>query len=300
MGAFTPVSKSGSLKGTLLAYLYLTPAILLILVVFIYPVIDLLFRSTTQMVGGARVWTGLRAYQLALADRVFWISLGNNLRLFIAVPIMVGLALVIASLIFERVRGWRFYRTMVFIPYVLAIPVVGIVFSYVLQLNGVFNLILRSIGLESIARDWLGSTRTAIWSIMFVIIWKELGFGIVLFLARMSSISEDLFDAAKLDGASWFSQLRHVTIPQTATVIEFYVIVTLITMLSWVFSYILVMTKGGPGTSTWVMEYFIYQKAFPYSQMQIASAGAILLLIFASGFMFLQARTRRQVEGING
>jgi len=109
MGAFTPVSKSGSLKGTLLAYLYLTPAILLILVVFIYPVIDLLFRSTTQMVGGARVWTGLRAYQLALADRVFWISLGNNLRLFIAVPIMVGLALVIASLIFERVRG-RFRR----------------------------------------------------------------------------------------------------------------------------------------------------------------------------------------------
>ena len=300
MGAYTPASKPGNLKGTLLAYLYLTPAILLILVVFVYPIIDLIQRSTTQVVDGARIWTGLRAYQLALSDPVFWTSLGNNLRLFIAVPILVGLSLVIASLIFERVRGWRFYRTMVFIPYVLAIPVVGIVFSYVLQLNGVFNLILRSVGLESIARDWLGSTRTAIWAIMFVIIWKELGFGVVLFLARMSSISEDLFDAAKLDGANWFSQLRNVTIPQTATVIEFYVIVTMITMLSWVFSYIIVMTKGGPGTSTWVMEYFIYQKAFPYSQMQIASAGAILLLIFASGFMFLQARTRRQVEGING
>ncbi len=154
-------------------------------------------------------------------------------------------------------------------------------------------------GLDSIARDWLGSPRTAIWVIMFVIIWKELGFGIVLFLARMSSISEELFDAAKLDGAGWWTTLIYVIIPQMATVIEFYAIVELITMLSWVFSYILVMTKGGPGTSTWVMEYFIYQKAFPYSQMQIASAAALLLLLFASGLMFFQARVRRQVEGFN-
>jgi ABC-type sugar transport system permease subunit len=135
---------------------------------------------------------------------------------------------------------------------------------------------------------------------MFIVIWKELGFGVVLFLARMSSISEELFDAAKLDGANWFDQLWNVTIPQIATVIEFYVIIELITMLSWVFAYVLVMTKGGPGSSTWVMEYFIYQKAFPYSQMQIASAGAILILVFASILMFLQARVRRRVEVMNG
>ncbi len=292
--------KRRPVKKWLLAYLYLSPALIIILVVFIFPVFDLIERSTTRLAGGVTQWTGLRAYQLALADPVFWTSLTNNLRLFIAVPILVILSLIFASLIFERVRGWRVYRTMAFIPYVLAIPVVGIVFSYVLQLNGVFNTLLRSLGLGGLALDWLGTTRSAIWAIMFVVIWKELGFGIVLFLARMSSISEDLFDAARLDGAGWFGQLRHVTIPQTATVIEFYTIVNMITMLSWVFSYILVMTKGGPGTSTWVMEYFIYQKAFPYSQMQIASAAAILLLIFASALMFLQARARRQVEGLNG
>ncbi len=292
--------KKKPVKNWLLAYLYLSPALLLILVVFVYPVIDLIYRSTTQAVDGVTRWTGFTAYQLALTDPVFWTSLSNNLRLMLAVPILVILSLVIASLIFERIRGWQIYRTIVFIPYVLAIPVVGIVFSYVLQLNGVFNTALRSLGLEWIAKDWLGATHTAIWAIMFVVIWKELGFGVVLFLARMSSISEDLFDAAKLDGANWFRQLWNITIPQTATVIEFYVIVNIITMLSWVFSYILVMTKGGPGTSTWVLEYFIYQKAFPYSQMQIASAGAILLLVFASLFMFLQARTRRQVEELNG
>ena len=286
------------LRNRILPYIYIAPAGLMLLLVFIFPVFDLLQRSTTKTVGGEKVFTGLTAYQNAVQDPIFWTSISNNLRLILAVPILVILALIFASLIFERLRGWQLYRTMAFIPYVMAIPVVGIIFSYILQFNGALNSLLRGIGLEFLARDWLGSTKTAIWTIMFVVIWKELGFGIILFLARMSSISEDLFDAAKLDGASWFARLRHVTIPQTASVIEFYAIINLITMLSWVFSYILVMTKGGPGNQTWVLEYFIYQKAFPYSQMQIASAAAILLLLFASIPIFLVARMRSEIEGL--
>ena len=277
-------------------YFYLAPAIILIILVFVYPVVDLIWRSLFKEVNGKIIFTKLIAYQNALSDPIFWISFKNNLRLFLSVPILVILSLIISALIFERVRGWQIYRSIVFIPYVLAIPVVGIVFSYILQANGVFNTILRSVGLSAVAREWLGSSSTAIWAIMFVIIWKELGFGVVLFLARLSSISEELFDAAKLDGTNWWQQLFYITVPQMATVIEFYIIVNMITMLSWVFSYILVMTKGGPGNSTWVLEYFIYQKAFPYSQMQIASAAAVLLLLFASVLMFLQARLRRQVE----
>ena len=255
-------------------------------------------RSFSQVVDGARIWTGLLAYRNALSDPIFWVSFTNNLRLFISVPILVLLSLIFSSLIFERIRGWQIYRSLVFIPYVLAIPVVGIVFSYILQANGVFNLILRSIGLDVLTREWLGSSSTAIWAIMFVVIWKELGFGIVLFLARMGSISEELYDAAKLDGAGWWQQMIYVTIPQMTTVIEFYIVVNMITMLSWVFAYVLVMTKGGPGNKTWVLEYFIYQKAFPYSQMQIASAAAVLLLLFALFLMILQARLRHQSEGV--
>ncbi|HTP01526.1 MAG TPA: sugar ABC transporter permease [Anaerolineales bacterium] len=294
------IAQKKPVRNWLLAYVYLAPALLFILVIFVYPVIDLLWRSLTRTTAGATHWSGLAAYRDALTDPVFWQALSNNLRLFLAVPILVALSLIVAAIIFDRVKGWRLYRTIVFIPYVLAIPVVGIVFSYVLQLHGVFNVLLGSAGLGQLAADWLGKSRTAIWALMFVVIWKELGFGVVLFLARMSSISEDLFDAAKLDGANWFQQLWYVTIPQLATVIEFYAIIELITMLSWVFAYVLVMTKGGPGTSTWVMEYFIYQKAFPYNQMQIASAAAILILAFASVLMFLQARLRRQVEELNG
>ncbi|MCJ7659033.1 MAG: sugar ABC transporter permease [Anaerolineales bacterium] len=267
-----------------------------ILLVFAYPVLDLLRRSVTIFRQGELEFIGLEAYRFALKDDVFWVSLFNNFRLILAVPILAILSLVFATLIFERVRGWNIYRTIVFIPYVMAIPVVGIIFSYILQYNGVLNTVLRNVGLDFIALDWLGSSKYAIWSLMAVIIWKELGFGIVLFLARLASISEDLLDAAKLDGANWFQRLRHVIIPQTATVLEFYIVITIILMLSWVFAYVLVMTKGGPGTSTWVMEYFIYQKAFRYTQMHIASAGAVLLLAFALVLMFLQARYRRQME----
>ena len=173
-----------SLQSKFIAYLYLSPALILIILVFIYPVFDLFRRSVTKVVDGATIWTGLLAYQNALRDPIFWTSFSNNLRLFIAVPILVVLSLVFSSLIFQRVRGWRYYRSLVFIPYVLAIPVVGIVFSYILQANGVFNLILRSIGLDSLAHEWLGSSSTAIWSIMFVVIWKELGFGIHSFSCK--------------------------------------------------------------------------------------------------------------------
>lgn len=289
---------SRSFPSKFIPYIYLSPALILIALVFIYPVIDLIVRSLSQVVDGTRIWTGLLAYKNALSDPIFWVSFTNNLRLFISVPILVLLSLIFSSLIFERIRGWQIYRSLVFIPYVLAIPVVGIVFSYILQANGVFNIILRSIGLDILTREWLGSSSTAIWAIMFVVIWKELGFGIVLFLARMGSISEELYDAAKLDGAGWWQQMIYVTIPQMTTVIEFYIVVNMITMLSWVFAYVLVMTKGGPGNKTWVLEYFIYQKAFPYSQMQIASAAAVLLLLFALFLMILQARLRHRSEGM--
>lgn len=285
-----------SFKSKLTPYLFLTPAMIFILLVFAYPVVDLVRRSVTILRQGEIEFIGLEAYRLALKDDVFWVSIFNNFRLILAVPILAFLSLIFATLIFERVRGWKVYRTIVFIPYVMAIPVVGIIFSYILQLNGVLNTALRSVGLDFIALDWLGSSKYAIWSLMGVIIWKELGFGIVLFLARLASISEDLLDAARMDGANWFQRLYHVIIPQTATVLEFYIVINLILMLSWVFSYVLVMTKGGPGTSTWVMEYFIYQKAFRYTQMHIASAGAVLLLALALVLMFLQARYRRRME----
>ena len=203
-----------------------------------------------------------------------------------------GVLLLLAVFLFERIRGWKFYRTTLFLPYLLPIAVVGLIFSYIFQLSGVLNEFLTAIGLGSFALDWLGSTRLALPTLMFVIIWKEVGFGVVLFLARLMSVEEELFDAAKIDGANWWQLQVYITVPQLAAVIEFFTIVSMITMLSWVFSYVYVMTGGGPGNSTMVTELFIYKSAFRYNQVNIASAVAVLLLLVTGVFIFLELRLR--------
>ncbi len=273
-------------------YLFISPAIAVILFVFAYPVIRLTILSFQRPKKGEMFFVGLANYRSILKDNVFQQAAKNNLALLICVPIMVAIALLLAIFLFERIRGWQFYRTTLFLPYLLPITVVGLIFSYIFQLSGVLNDFLTSIGLERFALDWLGSTRLALPTLMFVIVWKEVGFGIVLFLARLMSVEEDLFDAARIDGANWWQLQWNITIPQLATTIEFFTIVSIITMLSWVFGYVYVMTGGGPGNSTMVMELFIYQTGFRYNQMNIASAVAVLLLLTTGVFIFLELRLR--------
>jgi ABC-type sugar transport system permease subunit len=273
-------------------YLFLAPALAIILVVFAYPVLRLSILSFQRQSAGKMLFVGFANYRAILKDDVFLQAARNNLALLICVPIMVVVALLLAIFLFERIRGWHFYRTTLFLPYLLPIAVVGLIFSYIFQLSGVLNDFLTSIGLKAFALDWLGSTHLALPTLMFVIIWKEVGFGIVLFLARLMSVEEELFDAAKIDGANWGQLQWNITVPQLSAVIEFFSIVSVITMLSWVFGYVYVMTGGGPGNSTMVSELFIYVTAFRYNQMNIASAVAVLLLLVTGVFIFLELRLR--------
>jgi ABC-type sugar transport system permease subunit len=264
--------------------------------VFGYPIFRLVELSFQRRIKGVDVFVGLTNYQALFQDDVFLQAVKNNLTLLICVPIMVVIALVLAIFLFERVRAWQIYRMTLFLPYLLPITVVGLIFSYIFQLSGVLNEFLTQIGLSRFALDWLGSTHLALPTLMFVIIWKEVGFGIVLFLARLMSVEEELFDAAKIDGANWWQLQWNITVPQLSTVIEFFTVVSVITMLSWVFNYVYVMTGGGPGNSTMVTELFIYLTGFRYNQMNIASAVSVVLLLFTSIFIFLELRLRENSD----
>jgi ABC-type sugar transport system permease subunit len=278
-------------------WLYLSPALLAIVLVFAYPVVRLVMLSVQRRSRGEMVFVGLANYGALLKDNVFLEAVGNNAYLLISVPIMVGIALLLGIFLFERIRGWRFYQTTLFLPYLLPIVVVGLIFSYIFQLSGVLNEFLDVIGLGQFALDWLGSTKLALPTVMFVVIWKEVGLGVVLFLARLMSVEEELFDAARIDGANWWEMQWYVTIPQLSTVIEFFTIISVITMLSWVFNYVYVMTAGGPGNSTMVTELYVYLQGFRYNQMNLAAATSVLILMVTILLIFVQFRLREGESG---
>jgi ABC-type sugar transport system permease subunit len=266
--------------GRWLPWLYALPMIVFIVGIFAYP-IAMLFLYSVQNVGTSAFmpssFAGLSNFRYIFSDALFATALLNNLKLFLCVPIMVVLSVIIAALLFDRPRGWKIYRTLLFIPYVLSIPVVGVVFGYIFEYRGVLNTAIRGMGLNFLARDWLGSPAWAMPTIMFVIVWKELGFGIVLCLARLMSVSEDYFESARVDGARWWRILWHITIPQLTPAIAFYAVIELINMLSWVFAYIYVMTLGGPMNSTVVSEYYIYQQVFTSNVIGVGSAAGVVL-----------------------
>jgi len=257
-------------------YLFALPMVLWLLAVFGYPMVKVV-QYSFQVVGGKTVrWVGLANYRFILRDPIFWKSLSNNAFLLLAVPILLALSLLFAILLFERIRGWRFYRAVVFLPYVLAPTAVGLAFGYMYQYNGVLNTLLRHLGVAG--ADWLGKASLVMPSVMSVIIWQQLGFGVVLFLARLMSVPAELYEAARIDGANWWQEHRHITIPQLRLAIEFFAVVEVITMLSWVFNYVYVMTAGGPGFASHVLEYYIYKNAFAFRAMGVASAVAVMLL----------------------
>ena len=278
-------------------WLYLAPMLLVLAFTFGYPLVAVFDFSLRRIRGASGPFIGLENYRQVIKDNVFHDAVAHNAILLLAVPIMTFIALVLAVLLFDRPRGWRTYRSLLYVPFILATPVVGVIFGNMLQLNGVVNEFLRGLRLDILALDWIGNPRLALWTVMGVVIWREVGFGIVLFLARLMSINEDLLDAARVDGASWWQRLRHVIVPQMRSVIEFFVVVSIITMLAWVFSYVYVITHGGPGTATMVMELYIFNFAFRMSQLPgIASAVAVILFLVTLAFMVPLFRLRSASE----
>lgn len=268
-------------SSRLTPYLYVLPLVALLAFVFGYPLVRIFEFSFKQVRGIDGPWIGLRNYELILSQDLFWESVRHNLLLLLAVPVMVAWSLLISIVLYERVKGWKLYRVILFVPYILAVPIVAAVMKKMFQFSGPVNEVLRWLSLDFLALDWIGSSDVALWTVMLLIIWRESALGIILFLARLLNLDESLIEAAKLEGASWWQRAWYVIVPQMKVVIEFYVVVSVITMLSAVFSYIYMMGggRGGPGTSTMVVELYIFSALIRTSLPGIASAVSVLLFL---------------------
>lgn len=261
-------------------YLYILPLLALLFVVFGYPIYKLFDFSTKRIRGFDGPSIGLGNFQALLADPVFGQAIGHNLILLLGIIPLILLSLVIAIALYERLRGWRLYQTLVFLPYILAIPIVGVVLKNMFQFNGPINMVLRSLGVEGLALDWLGDKDIAIYTVMAMIVWREAAFGIILFLSRLLSLNEELTEAAQLDGANWRQRTQYIVIPQLRGIIEFYLIIGLITLLAAVFAYVYIVPgKGAPANGTMVLELYVYNWAFEKRLPGMGAAVSVILLM---------------------
>jgi ABC-type sugar transport system permease subunit len=279
-------------------WLFMGPLILLLLFVFGQSLVRVVEFSFKMIRGIDGPWIGFRNYRLVLGQPLFWESVGHNLLLLLAIPVMVALSLLIALLLYERVRGWKAYRTVLFLPYILAIPIIAVVAKQMLQLEGPVNEVLRALSLDFLALDWIGSGDVALWTVMLLIIWRESALGVILFLSRLLALDESLVEAAKIEGANWWQRAWHVLIPQLRSVIEFFAVISAITLLTAVFAYVYMIGggRGGPGTSTMVVELYIYNALTRQSLPGVAAAVSVMVFLVAVLLIGLLFRLRRVEE----
>jgi ABC-type sugar transport system permease subunit len=276
-------------------YVLILPAAVFLAVIFLYSLVRLGYASVHAGPDGTSGPAQLDAYRFVLDDPIFRDAVKHNLMLLLSVPVVLVMALAIAFVLHESIRGWRVYRTIVFLPYMLAIPVLGTTFVYLLSLNGALNTTLRALGLDALAQDWLGSPDWVLPSIASIVVYHELGFGVVLFLARLLSLPEEVDQAGRIDGCNWWQLRLRVTLPQMRGVITAFVTLELITMLSWVFAYVYSTTRGGPNFASYVLEFYVYDNAFTFRAPSFAAASAILLLAATTLLIAIQVR-RTSVE----
>ncbi|WP_328682937.1 carbohydrate ABC transporter permease [Streptomyces sp. NBC_00343] len=289
--------------------LFLLPGALAALAVIVIPFLMNTAVSFTSWQGvGDPKWTGLANYRDLLDDSEFWASFRHSLFMVVAmaaVPTLVGL--VLAAALFDYIAkrfGTRIaaiLRACFYLPQVLPIAVAGIVWSWILAPdNGSLNALLKAVGLGSWQQDWLGDPDIALYSVMGVMVWVQLGFPLVVFMAGLQRVDPQLYEAAELDGAGWWRRFWHITLPQIRP--EIYVVLTWCTIAALkVFGAVYVLTKGGPGGATDVPSYFSFTTFFEKTQVgygaAISTVLTVIILVLSLAFLKLQTRAEDAEEG---
>jgi raffinose/stachyose/melibiose transport system permease protein len=284
--------------------LFLLPGALAFLAVVVVPFLMNTGVSFTDWQGvGSPRWTGLANYRELLDDSEFWASFRHSLFMVLAmalVPTVIGL--VLAAALFDHVaqhfgsRVTTVLRACFYLPQVLPIAVAGIVWSWILAPeNGSLNELLTAVGLDSWRQDWLGDPDLALYTVMGVMVWVQIGFPLVVFMAGLERVDPQLYEAAELDGAGWWRRFWHITLPQIRP--ETYVVLTWCSIAALkVFGAVYVLTKGGPGGATNVPSYFSFTTFFEKTQVGYGAAISTVLtvIILALSLVGLRLQTRAE------
>jgi ABC-type sugar transport system permease subunit len=288
----TEISRQTGAKRRWSGYIFVLPALLVLAAVFAVPIAEVIGYSFTDWRGGVRPanFIGVENFRDAITSERVTSALSHNLFLLSVIPIEICLGVFVASLLRERVTGWRIYRFLVFVPLMISITIVGYVWAFFLSPTGIVNTILDLAGLDGWSRPWLADPRFALPAIALVLIWRDTGFAVLLFYSRLLSVDESIYESAALDGARRLRRILTIDFPLLRGAITVYVVLMTIWLFNFVFNYVFVTTGGGPGYSTNVAEFEIYRQGFKLSQMGYASAIAVLLLVITLPIVVAQIR----------
>lgn len=281
-------------------YLFVAPAVLLLLAFMGFPLYRSLELSLFEWKGLLpRKWVGLQNFNKLFADRYFWNALSHTITFAIAATVgTVGLGFLLAVAISRRVPLHGLYRFAFYLPVMLPMTVVAALWARIYEPNfGLLNTTLETIGLGFLAQPWLGSLDLALPAVVAVCIWQYAGFPMIVLLAAIEGIPEELHQAATLDGATEFERMRYLIIPMIWPVLVSISVVQIIFSLK-VFDIVWVMTKGGPAESSAVLGTYLYRRAFEQQEYGYASAVAVAMfaVIFTVTYLYYRLSKVDAVE----
>lgn len=267
-------------KKNWVPYVLSIPFLVFTTIFVLYPTVQNFYISTLEWDGiGDKVFVGLDNYKSMLTNSGFWESLWHTLvYAFFGVIGNIFMGLFLALAIAKR-RGRNFYRVVFYIPVLLSGTAVALIWSKIYEpYTGILNTFLKTIGLEQLTMQWLGDSSTAMGSVLVAAIWKYCGFAMILLLTAILAISDDIYEAAKMDGVNVWQEAWMITIPLIKPVLSSVLLLQIINSMK-AFDMIWVMTAGGPGTATTVLTLEVYQNAFKYGKYGMASTMAVALVV---------------------
>ena len=292
------MDKKNRLQANLLGYAFLSPALILLTIFLIIPVIMVFYYAFTNyymLTPEARQFVGIDNFIKLSQDPTFIKSIWNSAKfVFWIIPVQLGLALGMALIVNKPRKGNMFYKVAFFAPVVMSLAVISILWLYLLNPNnGLLNALLNKIGIAS--QPFLTSPKQAMYAIIMVSAWQGAGYQMLLFLGGLQNIPRDVYEAAELDGFTKFQQFRYITMPLLKPTALFILLTTLISAFKLIVQP-MVMTQGGPMNSTMTMVYYIYQKGFTDRLVGYSSSIALVFTTFIGLITLIQRRVLKEDE----
>ena len=275
-------------QSKLVGTLAVLPSFVIVAGFMAFPVMFAFYISFTKTNGLTYDWRGLDNYIAIFSDPIVHQVFLNNFKFLISVPLVIFTALVCSILLFEQFKGWKFFRVIFFLPNVLSVAVIGLIFRNAFGYEGAVNQFLGLFGNEPM--QFFIDSNYSILIIILALVWSGFGYQSLLLLAGLTSINPAVFEAAAIDGAGWWRRLWSITLPNIRKVLGFVFIINILYTFASLFGFVFVITAGGPGYETTTIDFLVYLRAFSSNNLGSGAALAVLLFFFIGLLTLLQNR----------